>query len=161
MIEVNTPTLMSLVEGMMRTAISAASSNAAPVSALGINSRAGSWPISGRIKCGATRPMKPMVPVTATEPPTPSATPMITISRNRPTSTPRLSLGEESITLAPQHDRARDDERQRQHDMAEAAILQRAEQPECDFEDHERIAGQIHHQRGRGTREARDRKARQ
>ena len=31
MIEVSTPTLMSLVEGMMRTAMSAASSSAAPV----------------------------------------------------------------------------------------------------------------------------------
>ena len=45
MIEVSTPTLMSLVEGMMRTAMSAASSSAAPASALGTNSRAGSWPI--------------------------------------------------------------------------------------------------------------------
>src|ERR1039458_1658889 len=76
---------------MMRTAISAASSSALPVSALGTNSRVGSWPISGRIRCGATRPMKPMAPDTATEPPTPSATPVITMSRSRSTSTPRLS----------------------------------------------------------------------
>ena len=60
MIEVSTPTLMSLVEGIMRTAISAASSSALPASALGTSSRAGSWPIRGRIRCGATRPMKPM-----------------------------------------------------------------------------------------------------
>ena len=74
----------------MRTAISAANSSAAPVNALGTSSRAGSWPINGRIRCGATRPMKPMVPVTATAPPTPSATPAITKSLSRPTSTPRL-----------------------------------------------------------------------
>jgi len=35
MIDVNTPTLMSVVDGMIRTAISAASSSAAPVNALG------------------------------------------------------------------------------------------------------------------------------
>ena len=90
MIEVNTPTLMSVVDGMIRTAISAASSSAAPVNALGTSSRAGSWPIRGRTRCGATRPIKPIVPVTETAPPTPSATPMMTSSRNRPTSTPRL-----------------------------------------------------------------------
>ena len=39
---VSTPTLMSVVDGMMRTAMSAASSSAAPVSALGSSSRAGS-----------------------------------------------------------------------------------------------------------------------
>ena len=37
--------------------MSAASSSAAPASALGTNSRAGSWPIKGRIRCGATSPM--------------------------------------------------------------------------------------------------------
>ena len=42
MIEVSTPTLISLVEGMTRTAISAASSKVLPVSALGSSSRAGS-----------------------------------------------------------------------------------------------------------------------
>ena len=42
MIEVNTPTLMSLVDGMMRTTISADINSALPVSALGTNSRVGS-----------------------------------------------------------------------------------------------------------------------
>ena len=65
------------------------------------------------------------------------------------------------VALAPQNERARHDERQRQHDMAETAILQRAEQPERDFEHHEGIAGQVHHQRGRSARQARDRKSRQ
>ena len=62
------------------------------------------------------------------------------------------------VALAPQHDRARDDERQRQHDMTETAVLQRAEQPECDFEHDKGIAGQVHHQRGRRARKARYRK---
>ena len=39
MIEVSTPTLMSVVDGMIRTAISAASNSAAPVSELGISRR--------------------------------------------------------------------------------------------------------------------------
>ena len=65
------------------------------------------------------------------------------------------------VALAQQDDRARRDERQRQHDVAKTAILQRAEQPERDFQHHEGIAGQIHHQRGRGARKAGDRKARQ
>ena len=130
---------------MMRTAISAASSSAAPASALGTNSRAGSWPISGRIRCGATRPMKPMVPVTATAPPTPSATPAITSSRSRrdiDAEALRGLLAEaeraKGAALAEQDDAARDDERQRQHDVLKAAVLQRAEQPERDLQHHER-----------------------
>src|SRR5438045_8069057 len=72
MIEVKTPTLMSLADGMMRTTISADINSALPVSALGTNSRVGSCPTNGRISCGATRPMKPMVPDTETAPPTQS-----------------------------------------------------------------------------------------
>src|SRR6202012_1727071 len=53
----------------------------------------------------------------------------------------------ESIALAEQDDRARDNERQRQHDMTEAAILERTEQPERNLERHKRIARKIHHQR--------------
>src|SRR5882672_9436770 len=49
--------------------------------------------------------------------------------------------GTERIALAPQDARAGHDERQRQHDVTETAILQRAEQPERNFEHHEGIAG--------------------
>ena len=168
MIEVKTPTLMLLDDGMIRTAMSAASNSAAPVSALGTSSRPGSWPTSGRIRCGATRPMKPIVPVTATAPPTPSATPTITSSRSRPTSTPRdCAVSSPSVSArnalrwAQQDQCARGNERQRQRDVAKAAILQRAEQPEGDFQHHEGIARQVHHQRGRGSRQARDRQSRQ
>ena len=153
---------------MMRTAISAASSSAEPASALGTSSRAGSWPISGRIRCGATRPMKPMVPVTATAPPTPSATPE---NHEQPQTSDidaealRGFLAEaqraKGVALAEQDDRAGNDERQRQHDMLKAAVLQRAEQPERDLQHHEGIAGEVHHQRGGGARKARNRQARE
>ena len=110
--------------------------------------------------------MKPIVPATATAPPTPSAVPE---DHQKPqpadidTKALRRLLAEaeraKGVALAQQNDRARDNERQRQHDMAKTAILQRAEQPERDFEHHERIAGQIHHQRGRGARKARYRQS--
>src|ERR1700722_9663517 len=45
------------------------------------------------------------------------------------------------VALAYENNRTRRDERQRQHDVAETAVLQRAEQPKRDFEHHERIAG--------------------
>ena len=109
-----------------------------------------------------------MVPVTATAPPTPSAVPD---DHHQPQPADidaealRGLLAEaeraKGVALAPQDDRARHDERQRQHDVPKAAVLQRAEQPERDFQHHEGIAGQIHHQSGRGARQAGDRKARQ
>src|SRR5204863_8736662 len=46
-----------------------------------------------------------------------------------------------SAALAEQNDRPRGDERQRQHDMAETAILQRTEQPKRNFKRRKGIAG--------------------
>ena len=110
--------------------------------------------------------MKPMVPVTATAPPTPSATPEITNSRKRPTSTPRLcavssprTQRTKGMALAEQHDRAGNDERQRKEDVLKAAVLQRAEQPERDLQHQEGIGGEVHHQRGGSARKARNRQA--
>src|SRR5260370_991068 len=67
----------------------------------------------------------------------------------------------ESAALAEQDDRAHDDEWQRQPDVLKTAVFQRAEQPERDFEHREGIAGEIHHQRGCTTRQARDREPRE
>ena len=64
--------------------MSAAVSSAAPVSAAGSSTRAGSEPTARRTRCGATSPMNPIEPATATAAPTPSATPITTISRVRP-----------------------------------------------------------------------------
>ncbi len=68
--------------------MSAAISSTAPVSAAGRQTRAGSEPTARRTRCGATSPMKPIEPATATAAPTPSATPITTIIRVRSMSTP-------------------------------------------------------------------------
>ena len=92
----------------------------------------------------------------------------ITSSRSRPTSTPRLcavssprlsarkALRWLNRMIAPATMNG-----SASMTWRKAAILQRAEQPERDLQHHERIAGQIHHQRGGGARKARDRKPRQ
>src|SRR5689334_17006412 len=90
---VTTPSLSSTavafgLVGMSRTATSAASNNAAPMSAAGRQTRAGSEPTRRRTRCGATSPMKPIEPATATAAPTPSATPITTMMRVRSMSTP-------------------------------------------------------------------------
>ncbi len=63
------------------------------------------------------------------------------------------------MTLAHQDGCADKDERQRQHHMAEAAVFQRAEQPESDLQGRERVGRQVHHQRGHRTGKARQRQS--
>src|SRR5215467_10046942 len=91
---VTTPSLSSIavafgLVGMSRTPTSAANNSAAPISAAGRQTRVGSEPTRRRTRCGATSPMKPIEPATATEAPTPSATPITTRIRVRSMSTPR------------------------------------------------------------------------
>ena len=168
MIEVSTPTLMSLVEGMMRTAISAASSSA----------RAGErarhqQPRRIVADQGPHQMRRDQADEADGAGDRDRAADAERDARNHDQPQPAdidaealrglLAQAERAkgMALAEQHDRAGDDERQRQHDVLKAAVLQRAEQPERDFQHHERIAGQVHHQRGRRARKARDRKARQ
>ena len=58
--------------------------------------------------------------------------------------------------LAEQNSRTGKNERHRQYDVTKVAVRQRAKQPECDLERHERITRQIHGERRRRTGEAGD-----
>src|SRR5438067_9222016 len=97
---VTTPTRSPSAAGMARTVISAAGSSAAPASAPGRSTRAGSAPTARRTRCGATRPMNPMEPAIATAAPTPNATPVTTIIRTRPRSTPSDAAASSPIVSA-------------------------------------------------------------
>ncbi len=121
--------------------MSAAISSAAPISAAGTHTRAGSEPTARRTRCGATSPTKPIEPATATAAPTPSATPITTVSRVRSMSTPSeaaasspsvsarkaRALSASSSQLAAKNGAAIDE-------VLDAAVLERAEQPERDLE---------------------------
>ena len=160
---VSTPTLISLVEGMSRTAISAASSSAAPDSAAGTISRPGSWPTSGRTRCGATSPTKPIEPATATPAPTAAATPATTRSRNAgeiESKALRRFLAErqrpEGAAVPEQKHHPDQHEGQRDQHMPHAAILERAEQPEGDLERSEGVRREVERKRRARPGEARD-----
>ena len=57
---VTTPNFNSLRVGMMRIKLSASTNNIAPKSAAGKSVFDGKAPVSGRTKCGASRPTKPI-----------------------------------------------------------------------------------------------------
>ena len=141
MIEVSTPTLMSVVDGMIRTAISAASNSAAPVSALGIkqarrivadqrpHQMRGDQTDKADGSADGDRATDPQRNTCDHQQPQPAD-----IDAKALRGFFAKAQRTKSAALADQDDGACDDERQREHDMAEAAVLQRAEQPERDFE---------------------------
>ena len=154
MIAVSTPTLMSVVDGMIRTAISAASSSAAPVERarhqqprrIVADERphqmrrdqadeadgAGDRDRAADAERDAGDHEEPQAAHIDAE-----ALRGLFAERERA----------EGVALRHQQHGADGDERQRQHDVAEAAVLQRAEQPERDLQRGERIGREVHGQR--------------